>query len=388
MNTRNLALLALNQTLFWCMLIVGITFSGLIGLQLAPLPALATLPMAIMALGGILTTVPLSLFMQRFGRRPGFMLGATMSISGALICMWAVMIQHFWLFSVGNLILGIAQSAAMYYRLAATDGVAPKQQGRAIAWVMVGSIVAALIAPSLSVWAKDLMLPHLYAGSYAAVAVIGTLKFFACAALANQSQGKADTQSGRKLSAIIKQPQFITALCNIVCSQGVMIFMMVSTPLAMVACGFEVSQTASVIQWHVLGMFIPSFFSGRLIDKFGSTRISVIGAGILLLSTMVSLSGIALANFFIGTFLLGTGWNLMYTAGTKMLTSSHDNHERGKVQGAAELAVSVVGAGCALGSGVLLHVLGWETMNAAAIPVLLLAAAITLWHSTHGTQNA
>jgi len=176
----------------------------------------------------------------------------------------------------------------MYYRLAATDGVAPKKHGKAIAWVMSGGIVAALIAPSISLWAKDLLLPTLFAGAYLIVAILGIIILALCLNLSmTNTSTPLDSTKGRTTSEIIRQPIFITSMLNTGCGHGVMILIMVSTPLAIKACGFTVSDSAYVIQWHVLGMFIPSFFSGKLIDRFGAENI------------------IALAYFFIHKLMYG-----------------------------------------------------------------------------------
>ena len=381
MPTRNITLLFLCQTSFWTMSIIGITLASLVGLQLAPKASLATLPIALLTVGNIATTLPLSIIMQRYGRKLGFSLGAIASIIGGLIACYGMIIQSFWLFCFANVLLGIAQGSAMYYRLAATDGVEPANHGKAIAWVMSGGIVAAIIAPSISLWAKDLLFPTLFAGAYAVATVISVFILFLSLNLHITAQtSKTKSKGGRKTRDIIRQPIFITAMLNTACGHGVMIFIMVSTPLAIKACGFDVSDAAHVIQWHVLGMFVPSFFSGKLIDRFGAENIALIGTGILFVASGIAISGITLPHFYSSLLLLGVGWNFMYSAGSTLLTKSHTPEERGKTQGTAEFITSIVAAIAAFGSGVVLTIYGWNIINTLAVVPLLFTALVTWQH--------
>ena len=380
MNTQ-IIILFLCQALFWCSVIVGVALSSLVGAQIAPSIALATLPLATLTLGNIVSTYPLSQLMQRYGRKIGFMMGAAASILGGYIACYAIHTQNFWLFCFANALLGIAQASALYYRLAATDSVDAQSRGKAISWVMSGGILAALVAPSLAVWSKDIMLPHVFAGSYALVGVIGFLTLVLCFRLKNQTNTANDnTAAGRPLIEIIKQPTFIVAISNAGISHGVMVLIMVATPLAMMSCGYGVSDSAHVIQWHVLGMFLPSFFSGKLVDKLGAPITSFMGISLLIVSSIIATADIQLINFYVALFLLGTGWNLMYTAGTSLIAASHTASERGKVQGAAELIISILAALAAFGSGALLHQFNWTVVNIGSLPLLITAAAITTWY--------
>lgn len=381
MPTKNISLLFLCQTAFWTITIVGVTLASLIGLQLAPKESLATVPIAVLTIGNIVTTLPLSIIMQRYSRKLGFSLGAVFCIIGGFVACFSMVIQSFWLFCIANILLGIAQGSAMYYRLAATDGIAPQQHGKAIAWVMAGGILAALIAPSISLWSKDLLLPTLFAGAYLVVAGIGFILLALCLGLSNnQTASTTNKASGREITSIVRQPIFITAMLNIACGHGVMILIMVSTPLAIMACGYTISDSAHVIQWHVLGMFIPSFFSGKLIDHFGAENIGLLGVGVLLTANLIALSGISLPHFYISLALLGVGWNFIYTGGSTLLTQSHRAEERGKTQGVAELIASIVAAIAAFSSGVLLNTLGWNATNWITIPLLILTAVVTWRH--------
>ena len=353
--------------------------ASIIGSQLAINPAYATVPLAILATGNILTTFPLSLIMQSCGRRFGFGLGAIAMITGGLVCCYGIYARDFWFFCAGNMFLGIGQASAFYYRLAATDHVPSSKRGQAVAWVMSGGIVAAIFAPTLAVWSKDFFPSHLFTGSYGLVVCLGILTLLLCLFLPALPVSITTTQRRRPTRVIVRQPVFIAAVSNTGIGHGIMVLIMVSTPLAMLACNYTVSNASHVIQWHVLGMFIPAFFSGRLIDRFGATTIGLWGTAILAISVIISLNGTGLPNFYSSLILLGIGWNFMYTAGSTLTSQSHQAGEKGFVQGMAELIVSCLAALTAFGSGALLHTFGWSQVNLGSIPLLLLAALVTLW---------
>ncbi len=379
---RNVYLLAVCQALFWAALMIGITMSGLVGQILAENKALATLPAGLGALTMIFVTRPASQFMQRFGRRAGFTAGAVAGIAGGVISTIAIFQSDFLMFCAGNAVLGIYQAIGQYYRLAATDSVAPDRRGRAVSTVMTGGIIAALAAPTLSIWSKDLFAPVLFAGSFLAVTGLSLLSIALIIGLIEEKTEVAQTATGgRPFGEIARQPIFIAAIANAGVGHGVMILMMLATPLAMVACNYPVSDAATVIQWHVLGMFLPSFFTGRLIDRFGAAAIALTGAVTLGVSAAVAASGIAFLNFGIALALLGVGWNFMYTAGTTMITASHRPEERGRVQGAAEMMIAGIAAVASFASAGLLHGIGWAAVNIGAAPMLLAAAALTLWYA-------
>ncbi|MEE4378959.1 MAG: MFS transporter [Candidatus Competibacteraceae bacterium] len=377
---RNVLLLSVCQALFWSALMIGITMSGLVGQMLAEHKAFATLPAGILALVTVLVTRPASLLMQRFGRRAGFLLGALAGLIGGLICAGGIFAGNFMVFCLGNGVLGLYQAIGQYYRLAATDSVAPERRGRAVSTVMAGGIVAALVAPSLSVWSKDLFFPALFAGSFLLVSVLSIVAVAFIVVLTEpQPMSGEENAAGRPFSEIIRQPIFIFAIVNAGIAHGTMILVMLATPLAMVACSYPVAAAASVIQWHVLGMFVPSFFSGQLIDRWGAATVGMIGATILCLSVIVAASGIELTNFGIALALLGIGWNLMYVAGTTMIAAAHRPAERGRVQGAAEMMIAGIATLAAFASGGLLNGLGWTAVNMGATPLLIAAAGLTFW---------
>ncbi len=379
-TNRNVLLLTACQALFWSALMVGITMSGLVGLMLAEHRALATLPAGLMALTTIFVARPAGQFMQRFGRRAGFGLGAAAGVAGGLVCVWGIFSASFWVFCLGNAVLGIYQSFGQFYRLAATDSVAPERRGRAVSTVMAGGIVAAIVAPNVTVWTKDLFAPLVFAGSFAAVAALSLAATSLIVFLSEPAPAKAaDAGGGRPLSVIFRQPRLIVALANAAIANGIMIMVMIATPLAMVGSHFGVADAAVVIQWHVLGMFLPSFFSGRLIDRFGAANVAIAGAVILAASAAVAASGAEFGHFGGALTLLGVGWNLMFVAGTTMIAAAHRPEERGRVQGTAETVIAIVATTAAFASAAVLNGLGWTVVNLAVTPLLAATIVLNLW---------
>lgn len=386
---RNVLLLAACQALFWSALMIGITMSGLVGRILAADPSLATLPAGIMALVGIFGARPASRFMQRFGRRAGFLIGAAAGMAGSAIAVVGIFGGSFLVFCVGSGVLGLYSAIGQYYRLAATDSIDGGRHGRAVSTVMAGGIVAAVLAPSLTVWSKDLFAPVVFAGSFLAVTMLSAIAVLIIVCLREADEKEAPkADGGRPISQIARQPVFIAAIANASVAQGVMILMMLATPLAMVDCGFGVPDAATVIQWHVFGMFVPSFFSGRLVDRFGAPAIGLTGAVILAASAVTAAAGIQYLNFAVALTLLGVGWNLMFVAGTTLIAASHRPEERGRVQGLAETLIAGIGAGASFAAAALLNHFGWAAVNLGAAPMLLAAAAATLWYTRRRAQPA
>jgi len=254
---------------------------------------------------------------------------------------------------------------------------------------MAGGVLAALISPTLSVWSKDLIAGSLYAGSYLVVVVLGviataTLRLLRAAPAPALDTGSAPLaqETPRTLRSIAAQPVFIAAIANAGVSHGTMILVMTTTPLAMIGHAHLMQDAASVIQWHVLGMFLPAFFSGRLVNRFGAARVSIAGAIVFASSIILAASGSAFFHFLTSSILLGVGWNLMYVSGTALIARSHTTSERGRVQGMAELCIATIAALSAFSSGALLTYFGWTAVNLGAVPLLLSAACITVWFAT------
>lgn len=368
---RNPTLLILfcAQALYWSCSLIGITLTALIGLQLSPYNSLATLPLALLVLGNLLATHPLSLYMQRHGRRPGLRLGAAAGMLGGLISALGVWLGDFLLFCLGALPIGVYQASAMYYRFAALEAVDDAHKGRAAAWVIAGGVCAALIVPSLTLWSRN-ALSTPFVGAYVLLAVLALLGLLLLSGL---REGAIPVAPRGELRSLLARPVIRCALVVTAIGHGLMILVMNATPLAMSFCGLPLESAAGVIQWHMLGMFLPALVAGPLVDRLGSKPVALLGIGMLSGSALVGLSGQAQVHFLISSLLLGIGWNLMLVAGTTLLASAHEPAERGKAQGLMELANGSVAACAAFASGALITGLGWFQVNLAMLPLLMIA---------------
>lgn len=377
----NVAILVIAQTLFMVAAITVMTLSGLVGRALGPDPALATLPIAMMMLGSVVSTLPASLYMKHVGRRTGFILGCLAGgVGGGLLAFAAVAWQSFWLFCAGNLLLGLYQGFAMYYRFAAADVASPAFRPRAISFVMAGGVVAAFAGPWNASAASGWIAAAPSGGPYLviallALAAIGLLAFLRVPPAGEPKAG--DPQ--RPMGEIARSRRFIVAVLAAASGYAIMILVMTATPLAMRSLGYSMSDVAFIMQWHVLGMFAPSFFTGSLIVRFGHSRILLAGCVLLAASALTAPLGTSMPLFWIALVLLGVGWNFLFIGGSALLATSHSEAERGKVQGINDLLIfSLVALGSLL-SGTLLHVAGWAVLNLAMLPLIMLVSAGALW---------
>ena len=377
---KNVALLSACQGLLLTNNSILIATNALAGYALAPDKALATLPVTAYIIGAAITTMPASLLMRRLGRRAGFTLGAVFGIVGALICAGAAFVHSFWLLCGGALVLGIYNATGQYYRFAAADSASADFKSKAISLVLAGGIAGGILGPETSKISKDLFAQAVFAGSYLSLGVfcllaIGLLLLIDIPPLTAAEQ----KESGRPLTVIARQPAFIVAVLSAVVGYGVMNLLMTATPLAMTACRHPFSDAAFVIQWHVIGMFAPSFFTGTLIKRYGVLNVMLAGVVLNLGCIGVALAGLEVVHFWIALVTLGVGWNFMFIGGTTLLTECHTPSGRGKAQGASDLAIFITMAVTSLSSGLLFTLQGWELMNQLAMPFLLLAGAAMLW---------
>ena len=373
-RNASVRLLFAGQALYWGCSIIGITLTSIVGARLAPWPALATLPLALLVLGNLLAVQPLSLFMQRRGRRAGLQAGALWGMAGGLVSMAGVQWGSFAVFCAGTLAIGAYQASSGYYTYAALEAVDPAQKGRAAACVVAGGLCAAVFAPPLALWSRNLLAAPL-AGAYLAIAVLAALGW---AVMARLREGAVPPPAAGGIAALLGRPGLRAAVVMTAIGHGLMILVMNATPLAMEVCGFSAASAARVIQWHVIGMFAPALFSGALVDRFGSRRVAAVGAACLAASAVVALSGLSFTEFLASSFLLGAGWNLMVIAGTTLLAESHAPGERGQAQALMQLANGVVAAAMSFASGALLTGVGWTAINAVALPLLAVAAGLLL----------
>ncbi|TBU97419.1 MFS transporter [Phytopseudomonas dryadis] len=377
LRNRTLLTLFVAQALYWSCSLISITLTALIGLQLAPYNSLATLPLALLVLGNLLATHPLSLFMQRHGRRPGLTLGAAAGIVGGLISALGVYLADFTLFCLGALPIGVYQASAMYYRFAALEAVDEAHKGRAAAWVIGGGVCAALVAPTLTLWSRH-ALSTPFVGAYLLLASLALLALLLLASLREGSVPARVAGSPRLMLDLLARPKVRAAVIIAACGHGLMILVMNATPLAMSFCGLSLENSAQVIQWHLLGMFLPAFAAGSLVDRLGSMRVAMLGIVLLMISAGTAVAGLSQGHFLLSSFLLGVGWNLMLVAGTTLLGQGHGSDERGQAQGLMELANGGVAAVASFASGALISGLGWGPVNLAMLPLLILAALALL----------
>ncbi|WLE58279.1 MFS transporter [Burkholderia plantarii] len=389
----NAFVLAVAQGLFTAAIAIDLTLTGLTGYQLAPDKSLATLPFATITVSGAVATLFASLLMQRIGRRRGFVIGAATCALGGAISVWAVWHAAFWLFCLGTAAVGVFQAFAQYYRLAAADSVEGDDKARAISLVLAGGVIAAILGPMLAAWSKTL-LPALFAGSYLMVAILGVASALLLA-VGYRDTPPASAAPGadapaRALRTVFRQPISLAALANNVIGGMVMMFVMTAAPLAAVACHHSIDDGAGIIQWHLVGMYGPSFFAGRLIKRFGMPAVLFAGMALSAAAAVIASLSATLPAFYVALLSLGIGWNFMYVGGTTLLASSHTPSERARVQGTAELVRYLFTALATLGAGPVLERFGWVDLNLVTFPLLAVAAAMTLaWVRTQrGTRAA
>ncbi len=372
--------MGMNQT----SLSLTVTVAALAGRQIAmPYADLATLPLACMFVGMLATTVPASLVMARWGRRIGFGIGAGCGIVSGLTSATAIYLQSLGLLCAGLGLYGVAAGFANYYRFAASEVASPAFRSKAISFVLAGGCVAGVLGPFLALQGKDLVEEHVYMGSFIIVAALSVLIFpsLLTAKMPTHQSQIAAASGGpppRSLGEIMRQPKFLVAIFGAMIGYGAMNLIMVSAPLAMAGCGFEFADSAHAIQYHVLGMYVPSFFTGSLIKRFGVQRIMAIGAVITMGAGVVNLSGEELWNFWLGLILLGVGWNFLFVGGTTLLTETYRPSERAKAQAANEFAVFGTVAISALSSGAVYNRGGWAVLNYGILAPLLVVLVTLL----------
>lgn len=376
---KNVGLLSACQALLMTNNSIMIAATGLAGYALAANKSLATLPVSGYVVGGALTTMASSLLMKKIGRRNGFLLGSTVGIVGALICALAIYLQHFWLLCVGTLVLGGYNATAQYYRFAAADVASVEFKSKAISLVLAGGIVGAIVGPTSSIFTKDLWAPA-FLGSYLSLTLFCVLAIMVQRLLDIPTPSEEEKKAeGRSIAQLARQPAFVIAVAAGAVSYGVMNLLMTATPLAMQACQYPYKEAAFVIQWHILGMFVPSFFTGSLIKRFGLMSIMVTGVVLNLVCVAVALNGIAIWNFWLAMVLVGVGWNFMYIGATTLLTETYLPAEKAKAQGFNEMTIFVTLALSSLFSGALFTLQGWERINLLALPFLAAVGAALVW---------
>ena len=382
----NVTVLVLAQAILGSQMPMIFTIGGLAGQTLAPNPCYATLPISLIVLGSMFAANPLSMIMQRYGRRFGFFVGAFGGAMGGAVGAYGLYLHSFEVFLLGSFLTGIYMSAQGFYRFAAADTASEAFRPKAISFVMAGGLASALIGPQLvKVTAQSMVVPFM--GTYLAmiaINVFGSLLFLALD-IPKPEPRCTDAPVGRSRWEIMKTPTVAVAMICAMVSYALMNLVMTSTPLAVVGCGFEQNTAADVVSAHVLAMFIPSFFTGHLIARFGTTKIVAAGLFILACAGAVALQGVNVENFFLALILLGVGWNFGFIGATTMLASAHNPEEKGIVQGMNDFFVFGGVTVASLSSGGLMNcsggspVEGWTAVNIAMVPFLTLAGGALIW---------
>lgn len=374
-------ILSLCQALLVSGNILLVAVSALIGRDLAPSPELTTLPVAFQFIGLMLTTIPASLIMAKTGRKRGFIIGNLIGISGAVLCIFALYRHSFSLFCLGTLLLGVGIGFGNLYRFAALEVCAEHYKSQALSLTMAGGVIAAIIGPNLAIYSQKLLPDPAFAGAFFVLTGLYILALLLISIIRIPDTYVHDPDKpGRPISMIATQPVFIMAVAAAMISYAVMSLVMTATPLAMHRHGFAFDDAAWVIEWHVLGMFVPSFFTGKLIQRWGVISIMTIGALLNLLCLFINLMGQTHDHFFFALILLGVGWNFMFISATQLVTEAYRPEEKPKTQAFNELLVFSAVTCSALASGWMESTLGWQTLNLAMVPLLLVGLGLLVWY--------
>jgi len=382
---RSLWLLALCQGLFLTNNVTFIAINGLVGLSMAPYGWMATLPVMGYVVGGALATPLVAATQARFGRRTSFQIGLAVAVASALAGAWAVAAHQFWGLVAATVVAGYYSANGQLYRFAAAELALPAFREKAVSLVLAGGLIGAIAGPNLAARTRTLMeVP--FTGAYLVLAGVGLLAMVLMAFVrfpAHQAPNAA-TSTGRPLSEIAQQPAFVVACLSAAMGYGVMNLLMAATPLAMQQCGLGFDDAAFVLEWHVIGMFAPGFFTGHLIKRFGTLHIMAVGVALNLLCVAIALSGVELQQFVLSLFLLGVGWNFLFTGSTTLALTAYRPEERDRAQAAINFCVFAVMALSSLASGALVVTQGWTWLNIGSIPPLVITAAGLLWLQVKG----
>ncbi|HVL45443.1 MAG TPA: MFS transporter [Acidovorax sp.] len=380
---KNLWLLALCQGLFLTNNVVFIAINGLVGLQLAPFGWMATLPVMGYVVGGALSTPLVAHTQARWGRKVSFQIGLSVAVASAALCAWAAFSASFWLLCTATVVAGYYSANGGLYRFAAAELAAPDYREKAVSLVLAGGLLGAVAGPNLASATRTLF-PVPFAGAYIALMGVALLSMLCMAAIRFEAQpvvrnAAGQREQGRPLSVLMRQPAFIVAIVGAALGYGVMNLLMAATPLAMQVCGFDFDASALVLEWHVIGMFAPGFVTGHLIKRFGV--LPVMGTGVLLnlACVAVALMGVELHHFGIALFLLGVGWNFLFTGSTTLAMTAYRPEEKDRAQAAINFCVYATLALSAFSSGVLVTTQGWTLLNAGSLVPIVVTGLALAW---------
>ena len=390
---RNLWLLTLCQGLLLTNNVAFIAINGLVGLRLAPEGWMATLPVMGYVVGAALATPVVAKVQARWGRRTSFQTGLAVACISALIAVWAIEHQLYWGVVGATVLAGYYSANGQLYRFAAAELAAPQARERAVSWVLAGGLFGAVLGPYLAAHSRDLLdLP--FAGAYLALAAVALLSMvlmagieFAPSAPAHAPTAQASA-GGRSLRELLRQPVFLVACLAAALGYGVMNLLMAATPLAMQQCGMGFGDTAWVLQWHVVGMFAPGFFTGDLIKRWGALPVMALGVLLNAACIVVALTGVELMQFTSALFLLGVGWNFLFTGSTSLSLAAYRPEEKDRAQGLINFFVFGVMAFSSFASGALVTTQGWWWLNAGSLVPVALTGWLLLWLYRHPSTRA
>ena len=380
MNTR-LALLVLCQGLYMTNNVTFIAINGLVGLALAPVGWMATLPVTGYVAGGALATTLVGRHQQRWGRQRTFQLGLLVAIASAAVCAWAVWIHSFWLLTLATLAAGYYNANGALYRFAAVELVPPQAKEKAISWVLAGGVMGAVLGPNLASGTRDALAQAPFAGAYAALMVVGLIALMVMSRIPfDPLPGQGSTQAaGRPTGQIVRQPLFLIAAAACAIGYGVMNLLMAATPIAMAQCAHPFSSAALVLEWHVLAMVVPSFFTGKLIQRWGVLPVMTLGLLLSIGCVAFALSGEDLNHFLGALVVLGLGWNFLYIGGSALATQTWAPEEKTRAQAALDFCVYATMTLSSFSSGALVTTGGWTAMNLGSLLPLAVLAAALMW---------
>ncbi|MDX1437161.1 MAG: MFS transporter [Anaerolineales bacterium] len=380
MLSRNIPLLAVAQAIGISGSATVVLLGGIIGTNLAPTPALATVPITLTVIGLALMTIPASLLMRRIGRRRGFMTAALVAMAAALLAAYGVFLESFLVFCLATLIIGSSNAFVQQYRFAASESVPPEYVSRAISIVLLGGILAGFVGPEIAKRTQDLIPAGLYLGSFVSIAILYAIAALLFLFFREVSQKEEETRGeNRPLRAIVTQPLFVIAVLAGAVSYGTMTLIMTATPIHMNHNhGFTLADTTFVIQSHIIAMYLPSLFSGILIARLGLFRVMLVGVGLLFSVAVFAIAGSSLANFWAALVMLGIGWNFLFVGGTVLLTQTYFPAERFKSQAVNDFTVFGTQAVASLSSGTMLFLASWNILILFSLPFLFLILLVIL----------
>jgi len=380
---KSVLLLAVCQSLMMSSNTLVVVSSPLVGMALADDKSLAALPLSVQLFMGMLMSVPAAFILEKLGRKRGFMLATLLGMSGGIVSTLAIIQADFWLFVVGIGLLGMFNGFGNYYRFAAADLVDLEHKSRAISYVMIGGVVAAIVGPNLANWTHMVVDSAPFSVSYGSILVLYILSFITLSFVQlpniEHNEESESYRSPRPITQIMIQPKFVVAILSAALGYAVMALVMTASPLAMQHHHHDFSDTSFVIQWHVLGMFAPSFFTGHLIRRFGTNKILFSGIVLGVACVVINLLGTSVSHFWWALLFLGISWNFLFIGGTTMLTETYHQSERSKTQAVNDVTVFSFAAAASLSAGILQHHFGWETVNLGALPMLAIILIALGW---------